>query len=91
MQNGEVDFLSGIKNISAESFEQMGRPKAPAQADESLQTYYVGYNLSDPIFGDQTVHEAISSAVDKDAIVESIYGGLYDKARHLLFTQPALL
>ena len=82
MQNGEVDFLSGIKNISAESFEQMEQTEGfQAQADEkSLQTYYVGYNLSDPIFGDQTVGEAISSAVDKDAIVESIYGGLYDKA-----------
>ena len=82
MQNGEVDFLSGIKNISAESFEQMEQTEGfQAQADEkSLQTYYVGYNLSDTIFGDQTVREAISSAVDKDAIVESIYGGLYDKA-----------
>lgn len=82
MQNGEVDFLSGIKNISAESFEQMEQTEGfQAQADEkSLQTYYVGYNLSDPIFGDQTVREAISSAVNKDAIVESIYGGLYDKA-----------
>ena len=82
MQNGEVDFLSGIKNISAESFEQMEQTEGfQAQADEkSLQTYYVGYNLSDPIFGDQTVREAISSAVDKDAIVESIYGGLFDKA-----------
>lgn len=82
MQNSEVDFLSGIKNISAESFEQMEQTEGfQAQADEkSLQTYYVGYNLSDPIFGDQTVREAISSAVDKDAIVESIYGGLYDKA-----------
>ena len=82
MQNGEVDFLSGIKNISAESFEQMEQTEGfQAQADEkSLQTYYVGSNLSDPIFGDQTVREAISSAVDKDAIVESIYGGLYDKA-----------
>ena len=82
MQNGEVDFLSGIKNISAESFEQMEQTEGfQAQADEkSLQTYYVGYNLSDPIFGDQTVREAISSAVDKDAIVQSIYGGLYDKA-----------
>lgn len=82
MQNGEVDFLSGIKNISAESFERMEQTEGfQAQADEkSLQTYYVGYNLSDPIFGDQTVREAISSAVDKDAIVESIYGGLYDKA-----------
>ena len=82
MQNGEVDFLSGIKNISAESFEQMEQTEGfQAQADEkSLETYYVRYNLSDPIFGDQTVREAISSAVDKDAIVESIYGGLYDKA-----------
>ena len=81
MQNGEVDFLSGIKNISAESFEQMEQTEGfHAQADEkSLQTYYVGYNLSDPIFGDQIVREAISSAIDKDAIVESIYGGLYDK------------
>ena len=82
MQNGEVDFLSGIKNITAQSFEEMEQTEGfQAQADEkSLQTYYVGYNLSDPIFGDQTVREAISSAVDKDAIVESIYGGLYDKA-----------
>lgn len=82
MQNSEVDFLSGIKNISAESFEQMEQTEGfHAQADEkSLQTYYVGYNLSDPIFGDQIVREAISSAIDKDAIVESIYGGLYDKA-----------
>lgn len=53
MQNGEVDFLSGIKNISAESFEQMEQTEGfQAQADEkSLQTYYVGYNLSDPSLG----------------------------------------
>lgn len=82
MRNGEVDFISGIKNISAESFEQMEQTDGfQAQADEkSLQTYYVGYNLSDPIFGDQVVREAISTAVDKDSIVENIYSGLYDKA-----------
>ena len=52
-----------------------------AQADEkSLQTYYVGYNLSSEIFGDQVVREAISSAIDKDAVVDNIYGGLFDKA-----------
>ena len=52
-----------------------------AQVDEkSLQTYYVGYNLSSEIFGDQVVREAISSAIDKDAVVDNIYGGLFDKA-----------
>ena len=82
MQNGEVDFLSGIKNISAESYAQMEQMDGyGAQVDEkSLQTYYVGYNLSSEIFGDQVVREAISSAIDKDAVVDNIYGGLFDKA-----------
>lgn len=82
MQNGEVDFLSGIKNVSAESYAQMEQTDGfGAQADEkSLQTYYVGYNLSSEIFGDQVVREAISSAIDKDAVVDNIYGGLFDKA-----------
>lgn len=82
MQNGEIDFISGIKNISEESFEQMNQTENfHAQADEqSLQTYYVGYNLNSPIFGDKAVREAISSVIDKDSIAENIYGGLYDKA-----------
>ena len=82
MQNGEVDFLSGIKNVSAESYAQMEQTDGyGAQVDEkSLQTYYVGYNLSSEIFGDQVVREAISSAIDKDAVVDNIYGGLFDKA-----------
>ena len=82
MQNGEVDFLSGIKNVSAESYAQMEQMDGfGAQVDEkSLQTYYVGYNLSSEIFGDQVVREAISSAIDKDAVVDNIYGGLFDKA-----------
>ena len=82
MKNGEVDFLSGIKNVSAESYAQMEQTDGyGAQVDEkSLQTYYVGYNLSSEIFGDQVVREAISSAIDKDAVVDNIYGGLFDKA-----------
>ena len=77
-----MDFLSGIKNVSAESYAQMEQTDGyGAQVDEkSLQTYYVGYNLSSEIFGDQVVREAISSAIDKDAVVDNIYGGLFDKA-----------
>lgn len=52
-----------------------------AKSDEnSLQSYYVGYNLSNQIFGDEVVREALSASIDKEAITESIYGGLYDKA-----------
>ena len=82
LKNGEIDYISGIKNISAESFEEMSQTEGfSAKSDEnSLQSYYVGYNLSNQIFGDEVVREALSASIDKEAITESIYGGLYDKA-----------
>lgn len=82
LKNGEIDFISGIKNVSAESYEEISQTEGyVAKIDEkSLQTYYVGYNLNNDIFGDQVIREAISSAIDKDAVVDSIYGGLHGKA-----------
>lgn len=82
LKNGEIDFYTGITKISAENFEEMSATDGfSAKADENaLQTYYIGYNLSDPIFGDQVVREAIATAVDKDAITQNIFGGLYEAA-----------
>lgn len=34
------------------------------------------------MFGDEVVRQAITLALDKDAISESIYGGLYEKQIH---------
>lgn len=82
LKNGEIDFYSGITKISVENFEEVSALDGyTAKADDgAMQTYYMGFNLSDPIFSDQTVREAITMAVDKDAIVEDIFGGLYEKA-----------
>ncbi len=87
LKNGEIDFISGIKNVSAESYDEISQTEGfGAKIDEkALQTYYVGYNLNDTIFGDQAIREAISAAIDKDAVVESIYGGLHGKSRYILF------
>ena len=82
LKNGEVDFYTGITKISAENFEEMSATDGfSAKADgNALQTYYMGYNLNDPIFGDQVVREAIATAVDKDSITQNIFGGLYEAA-----------
>lgn len=82
LKNGELDFIAGITKISAESYEEMkSRQGFGAKADDNvIQTSYMGYNLSDPIFGDQTVRKAISMAVDKENIVNGIYGGMFEKA-----------
>lgn len=82
LQNGELDFISGITKISSESYAQMSdRDGFGAKTDtKATQTYYMGYNLSNPIFADQTVREAITLAIDKESVVNRIFGGLYEKA-----------
>jgi nickel transport system substrate-binding protein len=82
LKNGELDFISGITKISSESYEQMKNTKGfGVKVDEkTMQTYYMGYNLSNPIFNNKVVREAITSAIDKENIVNIIYGGLYEKA-----------
>jgi len=82
LRNGEVDFFSGITKVSSESYEEMKNTEGfGVKVDEaSLQTYYMGYNLSDPIFSDQAVREAMTSAIDKEAVVNSVFGGMFEKA-----------
>ncbi len=82
LKNGEIDFISGISKISSESYREMkdtGGFGAKVDAN-ATQTYYIGYNLSHPVFGDRAVREAIASAIDKKNIVDNIYGGLYENA-----------
>ena len=82
LRNGEVDFFAGITKVSSESYEEMKNTEAfGVKVDEtSLQTYYMGYNLSDPIFSDQAVREAMTSTIDKEAVVNSVFGGMFEKA-----------
>ena len=82
LRNGEVDFFAGITKVSSESYEEMKNTEAfGVKVDEtSLQTYYMGYNLSDPIFSDQTIREAMTSTIDKEAVVNSVFGGMFEKA-----------
>jgi len=82
LRNGEVDFFSGITKVSSESYEEMKNTEGfGVKVDEaSLQTYYMGYNLSDPIFSDQAVREAMTFAIDKEAVVNSVFGGMFEKA-----------
>lgn len=82
LKNGEIDFISGISKISSESYREMKDTGGfGAKVDtNATQTFYIGYNLAHPLFGDRVVREAIASAIDKKNIVDNIYGGLYEKA-----------
>ena len=88
LKNGEVDFISGIKNVSAESYDEISQTEGFGAKidDKALQTYYVGYNLNDTVFGDSVIRKAIASAIDKDAVADNIYGGLHDRADNFFST-----
>ncbi len=88
LKNGEVDFLHGITNISAESFKEMEATEGfhAKKSDNTMHTYYVGYNLSNPIFEDQVVREAVALAIDKENIVGTIFNNIYEKANTFFVT-----
>ena len=79
---GTGPYMYGITNVSNESFVEMQNTEGFGAKvdDKSFRTGYIGYNLSSSMFGDEVVRQAITLALDKDAISESIYGGLYEKA-----------
>lgn len=74
LKNGEIDFVAGITNVSNESFVEMQNTEGFGAKvdDKSFRTGYIGYNLSSSMFGDEVVRQAITLALDKDAISESI-------------------
>lgn len=82
LKNGELDFMSGITKISSESYLEMKNTKGfGAAVDKApMQTYYLGYNLKNPLFAEKVVREAMAAAIDKGTIVEGIFGGIYEQA-----------
>lgn len=82
LKNGELDFMSGITKISSESYQEMKDTKGfGAAVDKApMQTYYLGYNLKNPLFGEKVVREAMTAAIDKATIVDGIFAGIYEQA-----------
>ncbi|HEX5760203.1 MAG TPA: ABC transporter substrate-binding protein [Thermoanaerobaculia bacterium] len=75
LRNGEVDFLSG--NVSPADV-----PAVRADPDLQLIAYwfkltvFVAWNNEDPRFADREVRRALTMAIDRQTIVDSLWGEL---------------
>lgn len=78
LKNNEIDLIYGVPKISAEAYQEIEATDGfTALTDKNtLQTYYMGYNMANEFFGDQVVREAITTAIDKTVITDTIYGGI---------------
>jgi ABC-type transport system substrate-binding protein len=73
--NADVLFLPADKyTVAASDFgDRLHTFDAPGIA-------YLGLPLSDPRYADVRVRQAISMAIDRDAVDKAVYGGLYEPA-----------
>lgn len=78
LQTGDVDEVNGLdytQMAALESNAAVSMVKCAATARD-----WFGVNMADPILGDEKVRQALSLALDRDAIVAGVYNGLVTPA-----------
>lgn len=70
---GEVDIIQNVPNELIDTLDQT--PGIDVKTAPSTEPIWLQLNVSDPLFEDVTVRQALNHAIDKDLLIEAIYGG----------------
>ena len=70
---GEVDIIQGVPPELIDTLNLTEGVEVKTAA--GTQPQWLQLNVSDPLFADVNVRQALNYAVDKDLIIEAIYGG----------------
>jgi peptide/nickel transport system substrate-binding protein len=70
---GEVDIIQSVPAELVDTLDQT--PGVQIQTAPGTQPQWLQLNVSNPLFEDVGVRQALNYAIDKDLIVEAIYGG----------------
>jgi peptide/nickel transport system substrate-binding protein len=75
LQTGEVNFAT-VPATDYPTVEQWAKDGTIAiQSAEALNYTYLGYNLANPLFEDKSVRQALTHALDREAIVAAVLNG----------------
>ncbi|MBC8145249.1 MAG: hypothetical protein H7X80_06655 [bacterium] len=76
LKSGDMDFMENIEKVQ---FNQVKNNLGSFNLDSAVYDYpqyiYVGYNQAKPMFADKVVRQALAHAINRDAIIKSIYFG----------------
>lgn len=87
LESGDIDFTY----INADEVERLrNHPNVQVIAGPSQVTNYIALNLSDPRLSDVRVRQAFYHAIDREAIVEALYGGAAEVVNSI-FQNPIYL
>ncbi len=80
---GEIDLLQN--DLPAELFAYRKAQQGVEVEDAPGTTFaYIGFNLLDPVVGDQRIRKAIAHAIDREAIITYLFHGHAQKAESVL-------
>ena len=83
-ENDEID-LTGVGINDIESIRDPNNELNKELVEsESLDVYYIGFNVAEPPFDDPSVRLALSMAIDKELLANEILAGLVDPAQGIL-------
>jgi peptide/nickel transport system substrate-binding protein len=70
---GEVDIIQAVPAELLDTLEQT--PGIVVSTAPGTEPMWLQLNVSDPLFADVEVRQALNYAIDKDLVIEAIYGG----------------
>ncbi len=70
---GEVDIIQAVPAELIDTLEQT--PGIAVKTAPGTEPMWLQLNINDPLFAEVNVRQALNLAIDKDLIVEAIYGG----------------
>jgi peptide/nickel transport system substrate-binding protein len=73
LETGEVDLVDNIPPDAARRLEESGQVRIAANGGR--QFYYLQWNFTNPLFGDVAVRKALSLAIDRGRMVETLLLG----------------
>lgn len=69
----EVDIIQNVPNELVDTLSQT--PGISVQTAPGTEPMWLQLNVADPLFADVEVRQALNYAVDKDLVIEAVYGG----------------
>ncbi|KIY22947.1 MULTISPECIES: peptide-binding protein [Mesobacillus] len=73
IQAGDIDFAAGVPGTDIETVKSF--PGVKVESGLALSYTYLGYNQKNDLFKDKKVRQALTHAIDREAIVNSVMNG----------------
>lgn len=80
LQAGELDLIEGVNSDDLPALE--GNPDLQKFVRPAFNVGYLGFNTKKAPFDNPKVRQALSHAVNKEALIQAFYGGLAEPAKN---------